>query len=153
MSNRRGFLGNFLKGIAAITVAGSVTASAKAATPPPVVPPSNNDVIDPTFDNLWEKLKNNPKDYTKQDCLNLAKEMNASNNATKIMLVYSDLQKNQRILVKVHNLIVDKILHVVDVQTSWEKGKLHKRITRLKNLPKMDGNDRVNNKEWADIVK
>jgi hypothetical protein len=146
---RRGFLGTMLGSVAAAMAGTAVVA--KAAIPTPAVAPTiPNDVIVPTFDNLWEKLKSNPKDYTKQDCLNLAREMNASNNATKIMLVYSDLQKNQRVLVKVHNLVVDKILHISDVQGADERGE--KRITRLRNLPKMDGNDRINNTEWADRV-
>ena len=116
---RRGFLTKLFGGAAGITVSGvAASAAAKAATEtknPPIQQSNGSpfDIMDmkkwPSWKSLRDKVKKGEL-LSHMEAFQLAAYMNRSRNGALVMLSYSELQKHQANLVRVHPMVSDCIV-------------------------------------------
>ena len=120
--HRRGFLARMLQGAAAATVATGtvleVTENKAGAATVKEVEQETGEISFfnrnkwKSWDDLLEKLQTHPADLTEYELFQISQYMLRSNNATKILMTYSHLQKNQRALVKIHPLVNNIIVFI-----------------------------------------
>ena len=158
VKSRRGFLARMLQGAAAATVATGtvleVTENKAGAATVKEVEQETGEISFfnrnkwKSWDDLLEKLQTHPAEMTDYELYQLSQYMLRSRNATKIMRTYSNLQRNQRALVKIHPLVNNMIVFIAT-------GKEIPGHKEYENMPDWtrDGISRHNLADNRDLLK